>query len=707
LEIINGYVLLDDEKRTIFYSKDVVFPKIPEQITLLPNHEEDPTIEDFYIIDDYNEDDNDSEYVDEPVYDDSTEANTISTQSYSTESNNDNGFLDRSGTRLSTRRLAMTSQEIRNVIDSEESDYIDEEAFVTTEQAFRTHKQDTNIPKNFKHLLAMKHQNLSEYKHYIDAMHKEMANMYEQHVFKSTEIYDQLPLDQNRLKPRYIDSTWVFAKQYDEQGNLLKYKARLCGRGFREIQGLDYDEVYSPTVKQKLVRAIVTIAASQKWQIYQDDCKAAYLNAPLEKGKWLKINLPTGDEKYVFIKKCLYGLKESARQWYKMVTKYLIELGFQANPADPCTYFKLNSTGNLEIVLALFVDDILSTGEENAILKFRKEFKTRFRVSEKGGICKHFLSMKFSNDEKNYYIDQTTYISQKLQDYSKFLGHMAQGASSPLVPTFQDELLKAQQSDEYETTFPYREMVGSLVYAANGTRFDITAAVSIVSRFANKPKKIHCDMVRKIYHYLRANPKRLKFTKGGDIKLVGYCDSSLGNLEDYSSLAGYCFMLGDTIISWKSFKEPVIALSTAEAEYIALTPAVQECIYLQQFLTGLGFITTKTEIHEDNNACIALAKNPQDKKRTRHIQIRFHWIRQQLDNGVFTLVPTKTHQQLADLFTKGLYGPQLRQMTTSLGLITDSVKQGENEYVDASQNRRRSISEITLINDDDDDISQR
>jgi hypothetical protein len=315
--------------------------------------------------------------------------------------------------------------------------------------------------------------------------------------------------------------------------------------------------------------------------------------------------------------------------------------------------------------------------------------------------------MKFSNDEKNYYIDQTTYISQKLQDYSKFLGHMAQGASSPLVPTFQDELLKAQQSDEYETTFPYREMVGSLVYAANGTRFDITAAVSIVSRFANKPKKIHCDMVRKIYHYLRANPKRLKFTKGGDIKLVGYCDSSLGNLEDYSSLAGYCFMLGDTIISWKSFKEPVIALSTAEAEYIALTPAVQECIYLQQFLTGLGFITTKTEIHEDNNACIALAKNPQDKKRTRHIQIRFHWIRQQLDNGVFTLVPTKTHQQLADLFTKGLYGPQLRQMTTSLGLITDSVKQGENEYVDASQNRRRSISEITLINDDDDDISQR
>ena len=100
--------------------------------------------------------------------------------------------------------------------------------------------------------------------------------------------------------------------------------------------------------------------------------------------------------------------------------------------------------------------------------------------------------------------------------------------------------------------------------------------------------------------------------------------------------------MGESIISWKSFKEPVIALSTAEAEYIALTPAVQECIFLQNFLQSMGYQTTKTEIREDNNACIALAKNPQDKKRTRHIQIRFHWIREQLENGIFTLIPTKT-----------------------------------------------------------------
>ncbi len=160
-------------------------------------------------------------------------------------------------------------------------------------------------------------------------------------------------------------------------------------------------------------------------------------------------------------------------------------------------------------------------------------------------------------------------------DYENILGtNPMLGCAPPLLPNFQENLLKAQVSNEIEPKFPYREMVGSLVYASNGTRFDITAAVSIVSRFANNPKKIHCDMVRRIYQYLNANPKKLKFQIVGDIKLVGYCDASLGNLENYSSLAGFCFTIGNTIISWKSFKEPVIALSTADAEYIALTPTI-------------------------------------------------------------------------------------------------------------------------------------
>ena len=361
------------------------------------------------------------------------------------------------------------------------------------------------------------------------------------------------------------------------------------------------------------------------------------------------------DGRFVFIKKCLYGLKESAREWFKLVKGYLISEGFTQNQADPCTFFKLSKEQELQIVLALFVDDTMSTGDEQAVQEFRQKFRKRFRVSDKGGICKHYLAIRFSEDEDYIYLDQNAYVEQKLKYYEKYLGHPMQGSSTPLQPNFQEILKLAEESNKIEKDFPYKQMVGSLVYLANSTRFDITAAVAIVSRFGNSPKRLYCDMVRKIYHYLSKNPKKLRFKKNAEMKFVGYCDSSVGNLEDYTSLAGFCFMLGDTVITWKSFKEPVVSLSTAEAEYIALTPAVQECIYLQQFLNGLGYQMTKTEIHEDNAACIALAKNPQDKKRTRHIQIRFHWIRQQLEDGIFTLIPIRTYDQYADIFSKNFY----------------------------------------------------
>ena len=184
-------------------------------------------------------------------------------------------------------------------------------------EIYRTHKQDSSIPKNFKQLMEMKRDNHPEYHHYEEAMSKEYQNMEEQKVFLKSEIKQEPPRQTDGSPIRFIDSTWAFAKMYDEDGKLLKYKARLCGRGFREIQGIDYEEVYAPTVKHKTVRGITAIAASNDWKLYQDDCKAAYLNAILEKGKHIK--LPDG--RFVFIRKCLYGLKESARAWFKMVKK--------------------------------------------------------------------------------------------------------------------------------------------------------------------------------------------------------------------------------------------------------------------------------------------------------------------------------------------------------------------------------------------------
>jgi hypothetical protein len=282
-------------------------------------------------------------------------------------------------------------------------------------------------------------------------------------------------------------------------------------------------------------------------------------------------------------------------------------------------------------------------------------------------------------------LDQDTYINQKLDEFESIIGpNLSLKVATPLTTNFQELLIEANESTEKEPKFPYREMVGSLVYLSNGTRFDIAAAVSIVSRFMNDPKKIHCDMVRRIYHYLRGNRKSLKFKLGGEIILKGGCDASWANAEDYSSIAGYYFKLGSSLISWQSYKQPVKALSTAESEYIALTSAFQEGIWLRQFLESIGYKQETTKIQEDNRACIFMAKNPQDKKRTRHIQVKYHWVRDQIENREFELEYVNTKDQLADIFTKGFLGPQLRDNCNKLGLVpnkhicynTDSKKSG-------------------------------
>jgi hypothetical protein len=391
------------------------------------------------------------------------------------------------------------------------------------------------------------------------AINSEMENMINMGVWNNGDIQDKLPKEE-----RAIDSTWSFAKKEDEEGNYTKFKARLCGRGFREIQGIDYEEVFAPTVRQKVVRTMCAIAACHKWKLYSDDMKAAYLNVILKEGRWIK--LPNGQ--YVKINRALYGLKESARLWFQTFRDFLLSNGFSQSQTEPCVFVKN------KLIVAIFVDDTLSTGPKNDIHDFRKMLHGRFKMSKNGGECKKFLSIEIYQENEGIKLSQNSYLEEKLILYNNFIHENPKyQVASPLTPNFQDLLLVADESNETEPSFPYREMVGSLGYLANGTRFDISAALSIVSRFCNNPKKIHCNMVRRIYQYLRGNQGYLYFPYKLELKMTGYSDSSYGNLEDYTSLAGYCFKLGNSMITWKSYKEPVVTLSTAESNIFFLSSA--------------------------------------------------------------------------------------------------------------------------------------
>ena len=683
VETMDGYILLDEKTREIIYSKDVVFSN---ELPIPLPESEDSHLDDLYILND-NEDE-DWDY--SPSIQDNTDlsGDTI-TENFSPNSgidmnqeNIDNQFteifspsnqidmnqetIDNQFTETRPRRRAtMFNRSYNNEIDyNEDSD--NEYAALSTEifpnmfeLNYRTAKTDPTIPKNYHQML----QNQEKDK-WMTAIDTEMNNMINMGVWKEGDIVNELPSGQ-----RAIDSTWVFTKKDEQDGKTEKFKARLCGRGFREIYGIDYEEVFAPTVRQKVVRVICSIAAHNEWKLFSDDMKAAYLNVILKEGRWIK--LPDG--RFVKINRALYGLKESARLWFQMFRDFLISIKFVQSKVEPCVFTR----GKL--ITAIFVDDTLTTGPANDIQEFRKALHAKFKISKDGGICKNFLSIHMDQGKDGIKLCQNQYLQEKLEMFKDQIHENPYyQVASPLLPNFQEILLKAEQSDEVEPSFPYREMVGSLGYLSNGTRFDITAALSIVSRFCNNPKKLHCNMVRRIFQYLRGCRSYLFFPYKMKLEMNGFCDSSHGNLEDYTSLAGYCFKLGESMITWRSHKEPIITLSTAESEYIALTPAVQECIWLQQLLQEIGYKQETPIIYEDNQPCISLVKNPQEKSRTRHIQIKYHWIREQLKNGVFKIIYIPTNQQDADIFTKGMHGPQIRTICQKLRLCNDSVKKGES-----------------------------
>ena len=203
------------------------------------------------------------------------------------------------------------------------------------------------------------------------------------------------------------------------------------------------------------------------------------------------------------------------------------------------------------------------------------------------------------------------------------------------------------------------------------TRPDIAVAVSIVSRYLDKPTQVHCNLVRRIYHYLsKTTTLGLKYTDcGSSLELVGYSDASFANSIDSRSISGYGFLLSGALISWDAHTQPVVALSTAEAEYMALTDAAKEAIWLKLLLKELGYPQGNVKIYEDNQATIKIAKNPQDHKRTKHIQIKYHYIRDQIRDGEFHLEYVQTADQLGDMFTKGLHGPRLRNILHRVGMV--------------------------------------
>lgn len=462
-----------------------------------------------------------------------------------------------------------------------------------------------------------------------------------------------------------IGCRWILKRKLNADGTLNKYKARLVAKGYSQKEGIDYEETFSPVVKFNSIRIIFAIAVNNNLVLHQMDVKTAFLNGNIEEDIYMKQpeGYSTGSDLVCKLQRSLYGLKQSARSWNQRINEVLLELGFQRCNGDNCIYTQGHETDSWTII-ALYVDDlIIAARSPSHLTKIKRQLESIFEMQDLGEL-KYCLGLEVTHGRDSMHICQHRYITTMLER------HRMADSKPVLTPQDPKNTLEQNADDtEHVDATEYRSAVGALIYAATGTRPDIANAVGNVSKFMEKPQKAHWDAVKRILRYLNGTRDVGLFYTKGNQELVGYSDSNYaGDLETRKSTTGYVFQMGTNTITWNSKRQQTVALSTCEAEYMALSHTVCEGIWTRKLLKELGFPQPTTTIHEDNQGCIALVKNPVQHHRTKHIDVKHHFIREQVEQGTFKVIYCPTHEMKADILTKGIAAPQFKQLRDLLNL---------------------------------------
>ena len=395
----------------------------------------------------------------------------------------------------------------------------------------------------------------------------------------------------------------------------MRRKARVVAKGYSQRPGVDFKEIFAPVVRLGSVRLLLALAVENDLIVHQLDVTTAFLNGDIGEEeiymevlelfeemlpeiifkddlKNAEINLQktvskmleriqTGNQ-VCLMKKALYGLKQAGRQWYVKLDRELRNLGLEPLNADACIYIRKSATEIL--IIAIYVDDmLLFSNTSKSLSDFKRKFGERFQVKDLGKV-KHCLGMEFRQEKDFLEISQTAYIEEVLK---KFGMQNSKPAVTPM--DLGTKLKKVEESSEEDSSYPFREFIGSLMYLSVATRPDITYAVNYLSQFNNSNGREHWTAAKRILRYLRGTSKLgLKYKKTPK-RLEGFVDADwAGCLEDRRSYIGFVFLLALGAVSWEAKKQRIVALSSTEAEYMALTEAAKEAVHLQRFLKEIG-----------------------------------------------------------------------------------------------------------------------
>lgn len=493
--------------------------------------------------------------------------------------------------------------------------------------------------------------------HWKQAMTDELKSFEENEAWELVSVPD---------KASIVKCKWVLKKKYDSENN-VRYRARLVAKGFTQKLGVDYEETFSPVVRHTTLRLLFALAVRLGLDISHLDVTTAFLNGFLEETIYMQI--PEGfiggntDGKVLKLKRAIYGLKQSSRAWYRRVDDCLVQSGYIRSKLEPCLY--VNSSNGLKTIIALYVDDFfLFSNDEQETKRIKQVLSSQFKLKDLGQV-KQCLGMNVNIDKQNNVItlDQESYIDQLLHKFNM--------TESKVAETPMEEKLNLEKASDCKSEFPYQQLIGSLMYLAVLTRPDIMYPLSYMSQFNNSYNEQHWCYAKRILRYLKKTKHYcLKYSKDGKAEIEGFVDADWAhNVGDRRSYTGFNFMLSGGAISWESKKQKTVALSSTEAEYMGISEACKEAIYLRNLQFEITGHMYAIVLYNDNQSAQKLLANPVFHKRSKHIDVRYHFCRESVADKLVQTLYLPTADMPADLLTKSLSATKHYRFMSMLGLV--------------------------------------
>lgn len=494
-----------------------------------------------------------------------------------------------------------------------------------------------------------------------------MKEEYDSLMLNETWTLSKLPAGK-----RAISSKWVFKTKLNATGVAVRKKARLVAKGFSQQKGIDYNETYAPVVRYTSIRFLLALAAKYNLFIHQMDAVTAFLNAKLQEEIFMAqpIGFDDGSGLVCKLNKSIYGLKQSSRVWNEELNNVLLNFGLKRSDVDQCIYY--HEDKHKMLILAIYVDDVLIFANDLKLINDVKDaLSTKFKMKDMGEAAS-ILGMRITTDQeaRTIKIDQSQYIKEVL---ARFGMDQCNPISTPidLNQKLTAEMCPANDDDKQSMEkVPYMQAVGCLLFAAQITRPDICFAVNMLSRFSENPGKAHWNAVKRVMRYLKGTIDKGLVYNGKSSEILGFCDADwASDIDSRRSTTGYVFVHQGAAISWGTRRQRTIALSTTEAEFMAIVAAIQESIWLKRLEKEVVADAEKSMVlYCDNKSAIHIATNNSFSSRTKHVDIKAKFISEAAKNDKITLKYIETNNMLADILTKGVVNNKHNKFLNEFGL---------------------------------------